>query len=72
MHIPALDLTSSQYQMEKLLTIKEMAAMLSMSWRGVQELTKRREIPVVRLGRSVRYNPPAVAKALEKLTVRSI
>ncbi len=58
--------------MEKLLTIKEMAAMLSMSWRGVQELTKRREIPVVRLGRSVRYNPPAVAKALEKLTVKSI
>jgi excisionase family DNA binding protein len=58
--------------MEKLLTIKEMAAMLSMSWRGVQELTKRREIPVVRLGRSVRYRPEAVSKALEKLTVRSI
>jgi len=58
--------------MEKLLTIKEMAAMLSMSWRGVQELTKRRQIPVVRLGRSIRYAPGAVERAIEKLTVRSI
>ena len=58
--------------MTQLLTLKEMAPKLAISWRGLQELTKRRLVPVVRLGRNVRYNPEAVAKAVEKLTIREI
>lgn len=55
-----------------LLTEKEMADSLAISWRGLSEFRKRRMIPVVRLGRAIRYNPSEVARALEKLTVRSI
>jgi excisionase family DNA binding protein len=59
-------------QQKTLLTVREQAEQLSISWRGLQEFTKKRMIPSVRLGRLVRYNPIEVSKALEKLTVRSI
>lgn len=58
--------------MENLLTIKQMAAHLGLSWRGLQEHTKRRTIPHIKLGRSVRYRASDVEKALVKLTVKSI
>jgi len=58
--------------MENLLTIKQMAVQLGLSWRGLNELTKRRQVPVIKLGRSVRYSPSAVEKALEKLTIREV
>jgi len=58
--------------MENLLTIKQMAVQLGLSWRGLNELTKRRQIPVIKLGRSVRYSPSAVEKAIEKLTIREV
>lgn len=58
---------------EKLLiTEKELAAMLSVSWRHVQNLRNRRLIPHVRLGRVVRYRVQDVEKALERLTIRAI
>ena len=51
---------------------KELAAMLSVSWRHVQNLRKMRLIPHVRLGRVVRYRVQDVEKALERLTIRAI
>ena len=59
-------------QEKTLLPLKEQAASLSISWRHLQELTKKRLIPHVRLGRRILYSPLATARALEKLTVRSI
>lgn len=41
-----------------LLTACEAAEALAISPRTLWELTKRREIPCVRIGRSVRYAPP--------------
>jgi predicted DNA-binding transcriptional regulator AlpA len=55
-----------------LLTEKQMAALLAISWRGLQELRKRRLVPHIRLGRSIRYCPSAVQTAIEKLTVESV
>lgn len=55
-----------------LLTEKEMAADIAVSWRGLAEFRKRRLVPFIKLGRLVRYNRADVFKALEKLTVRSI
>jgi len=59
-------------QQKTLLTVREQAELLSITWRGLQDFTKRRIVPHVKLGRLVRYNPVEVAKALEKLTVKSI
>ena len=43
------------------------------STRGVDELARKRKIPVVRLGhRTVRFSWPKVQAALEKLTVNEI
>ena len=58
---------------EHLLTRDELAARLRMSRRGVQDLTKRRMIPVIRLGRKcVRYDYAKVKAALEKFEVKAI
>ena len=59
-------------QEKTLLTIKEQAERLSISWRGLQEITKKRLVPCVRIGRLVRYDPAAVLRALEKVTIREI
>jgi excisionase family DNA binding protein len=57
--------------MEKqLLTDKEMAAILGCSWGHVKTLRLKRQIPFVKLGRLVRYNPEEVMKAIEKLTTK--
>jgi excisionase family DNA binding protein len=57
--------------MEKqLFTDKEMAAMLGCSWAHVKTLRLKRQIPFIKLGRLVRYNPQEVMKAIEKLTTR--
>ena len=43
------------------------------SVRGVDEMIKRRKIPVIRIGhRTVRFSWPDVEAALEKLTVRAV
>ena len=55
-----------QIQTKHLITVREQAALLSISSRHIHDLTKQRIIPCVRLGRSVRYNPQAVAAALER------
>ena len=43
------------------------------SIRGVDELVRRRKIPVIRLGhRTVRFSWPAVEAAIKRLTVNEI
>jgi hypothetical protein len=53
-------------QEKTLLTEKEQARLLSMSWRGLQEFRKRGLVPFVRIGRLVRYHPKDVERALRK------
>jgi excisionase family DNA binding protein len=59
-------------QQKILLSLKEQAALLSISWRHLEELTKKRLIPCVRLGRRRLYRPSQVVEALEKLTVKTV
>ena len=63
-------LTPSQHLMQTqskhLITVREQATLLSVSPRHLHDLTRQRIVPCVRLGRSVRYNPQAVAAALER------
>jgi excisionase family DNA binding protein len=57
--------------MEKqLLTEKEIAAILGCSWAHVKTLRLKRQIPFIKLGRLVRYNPQEVMKAIENMTTR--
>jgi Helix-turn-helix domain len=57
---------------EQLLCEKEQAAQLQCSLRHLINLRNKRLIPYVRLGRSIRYDPAAVQRALEKLTVKEL
>jgi excisionase family DNA binding protein len=62
----------SAASMEKLLFDKhEAAAMLGCSWRHVQNLTTKRLLASVRLGRLVRYRRADIEKALDRLTVKA-
>jgi hypothetical protein len=54
----------------RLNTEKQQAAQLQCSLRQLVALRNRRLIPFIRLGKSIRYDPAAVQRALEKLTVR--
>jgi Helix-turn-helix domain len=58
--------------MTKLLTEPELADVLSLCKRNLQTLRYARLIPFIRLGRSIRYNPEDVRRALEKLTVKEV
>lgn len=55
-----------------LLTVKEQAALLGISWRHLQNLTWKRLVPHLKLGKSVRYRHADVLRALEKLTIREV
>jgi len=55
-----------------LLTEKQQAQRLNCSWRHLVNLRARRQIPYIKLGRIIRYDPVAVDKALAKLTVREL
>jgi hypothetical protein len=50
-------------------TEKEQAEILGISWHHLINLRTKRLIPFVKLGKSIRYNPAEVEKALKKLTV---
>jgi hypothetical protein len=56
--------------MNELLTEVEQAKQLHCSTRLLRKLRARRVIPYVKLGRAIRYAPAAVARAIEKLTVK--
>lgn len=53
-------------ELRKLLTPKEAAALLSISERTLWTLTNNGEIPAVRIGRSVRYDPADLAAWIEQ------
>lgn len=59
-----------QDQAESLLSRGDTARRLNISERLLWRLTQRGAIPCVRLGRSVRYCPKAIAKVIEKGGVR--
>ena len=54
-------------QLPHLLTAAQLAAHLSMSERTVRHLAQHRRIPSVRLGKSYRFDPDAVAAHLRRL-----
>jgi Helix-turn-helix domain len=56
----------------QLITEKELAGLTRCSVRHLINLRNRRLIPYVRLGKSVRYNPEHVKRAIDKLTVIEI
>lgn len=51
-----------------LVTEKTLAGMMNCSLRHIMNLRYRKQIPYIRLGRAIRYNPVAVEQALQKLT----
>lgn len=59
---------------ERLLTKEELRQRLNVPHlRIIDEMTRKRKIPVVRLGyRTLRFDWPKVQAALEKLTVREV
>ena len=62
-----------QTQSSNLIKVEEQAKLLGISTRHLHAITRQRLVPVVRLGRSIRYNPAAVAAAIEKtLTQRAL
>ena len=56
--------------MSELITEPAQAKLLSCSISHMKQLRRRRLIPFIKLGGAVRYNPVAVARAIEKLTVK--
>jgi hypothetical protein len=56
----------------RLITEKQQAEQLQCSLRHLIDLRNRRLIPYIKLGRSIRYDPNAVQRALEKLTVKEL
>ena len=59
-------------QVQTLISPKEQAGRLRCSLRHLQNLKNRRLVPYIKLGRLVRYDPVAVQRAIEKLTVREL
>jgi len=58
---------------ERLLHDKhEAAAMMDCSWRTIQNLTAKRLLASVRIGRLVRYRRADIEKCLEKLAVKAL
>jgi Helix-turn-helix domain len=54
----------------QLLTGKQQAARLRVCERHLINLRNKRLIPYIKLGRSIRYNPEAVQRALARLEVK--
>ncbi len=58
---------------ERLLKRHELAARLAMSARGVAEMTRKRMIPVIRLGRKcVRYDFAKVKAAIDRFEIKEV
>jgi len=56
----------------RLLTTTELAKVLRSSSRAIYYLRERKLIPVVRLGRSVRFRLADVERALARLTIKEV
>lgn len=59
-------------QTQPLIDPKEQSRRLGCSLRHLQNLKNRRMVPYIKLGRLVRYNPDAVQRAIEKLTIKEV
>ena len=58
---------------ERLLKRHELASRLAMSSRGVAEMTRKRMIPVIRLGRKcVRYDFAKVKAAIDRFEIQEV
>jgi len=68
-----MDHKVSQSDAQGLVTKRELAAILRLSPRTIENLAKRRAIPVCRLSaRCVRYSLDAVLRALGRFTVNEV
>ena len=52
--------------MEKLMTYKQIANQLGVTVRYIAKLVSLDEIPFIKIGKAVRFNPPKVREWLEK------
>ena len=65
--------TGRERASERLLKRHELAARLAMSSRGIAELTRKRMIPVIRLGRKcVRYDFAKVKAAIDRFEIKEV
>ena len=65
--------TTATLPATSLLTIAELAKELRMTYRGIQELTASRKIPVIRIGRRfTRYSLPRVLDALARFEIKEV
>lgn len=64
---------ASNSDAQHLVTKRELAAILRLSPRTIENLAKRRAIPVCRISaRCVRYAPDAVLRALGRFTINEV
>ena len=61
-----------QMNKQQLLREKEQAKQLICSIRHLINLRNKRLIPYIKLGKSIRYDPNAVQRALEKLSIKEL
>jgi excisionase family DNA binding protein len=66
---PVID---NEHEPAGLLTVEQISKWLGVSKRTIANLTARRKIPFVKVGRCVRFKLRDVEKAIEKMTVKSI
>lgn len=59
------------FRVRRLLSRKEMAKYLNISERKLSTMMTNREIPFIKLGRSVRFNLVEVLDALERFTIEA-
>ena len=51
---------------------KQIAKFIGVSERTISNMVRRRQIPVIKFGRNVRFDPVRVRKALEKFEIREL
>jgi hypothetical protein len=71
--LKATDSSGGTENLRGLATKKEIASLLRLSPRSVENLVARRAIPIVRISaRCVRFSPEAVLRALGRFTVEAV
>ena len=64
----------SQYMFTQsgLFTRKQIADYIGVSERTISNMMRQRRIPVIKIGKSVRFDPTKVRKALDKYEIEAI
>jgi excisionase family DNA binding protein len=65
-------LSSKELTQSGLFTRKQIADYIGVSERTVSNMMRQRRIPVIKIGKTVRFDPLKVRKALEKYEIDSI